>query len=113
MVVNQDGTYNGQNNPAKRGSAIVFFATGEGATTPTGIDGRVGAAPLARPVQAVQVRIGGRPAGVEYAGNAPGFVAGAMQVNARVSDDTPSGEVSLYLIVGTVASTAITRVWIE
>ena len=113
VVVNQDGTYNGPNNRAKRGSVIVFFASGEGATTPAGVDGRVGTTPLARPAQGVFVRIGGKASLVEYAGNAPGFVAGAMQVNARVPDDAPSGEVSLYLIVGTAASPPITKMWIE
>ncbi len=113
VVVNEDGTYNGPDHPAKRGSVIVFFATGEGVTTPAGVDGRVGAAPLARPVQGVFVRIGGRASELLYAGNAPNFVAGAMQVNARVPDDAPSGEVSLYLIVGTAASPPITKMWVE
>jgi uncharacterized protein (TIGR03437 family) len=113
VVVNQDGNYNSPDHPAKRGSVIVFFATGEGATNPAGIDGRVGAAPLARPVAPVFVRVGGKPAQVQYAGNAPGFVAGAMQVNALIPDDAPSGEVSIYLIVGTTASPPITKISVE
>jgi uncharacterized protein (TIGR03437 family) len=113
VVVNEDGSYNGPSHPAKRGSVIVFFATGEGVTDPAGIDGRVGAAPLARPVQPVFVRVGGKPAQLLYAGNAPNFVAGAMQVNVRVPDDAPSGDSSLYLIVGTTASPPITRISIE
>ena len=104
VVVNEDGSFNGPDRPARRGSVIVFFATGEGVTTPDGVDGRVGVAPLAKPVQAVQVRIGGKPAEVQYAGNAPGFVAGAMQVNVKVPDDAPIGDVSLYLVVGTAIS---------
>jgi uncharacterized protein (TIGR03437 family) len=68
---------------------------------------------LARPVAPVFVRVGGKPAQVQYAGNAPGFVAGAMQVNALIPDDAPSGEVSIYLIVGTTASPPITKISVE
>jgi uncharacterized protein (TIGR03437 family) len=78
-----------------------------------GIDGRVGVAPLAKPVQPVSVRVGGKVADLVYAGNAPNFVAGAMQVNARIPDDAPAGEVSLYLIVGTAASPATTKISVE
>ena len=106
MVLNEDGSFNGPERPAKRGSVIVFYATGEGATAPDGVDGRVAVAPLAKPMQSVQVRIGGKPAEVQFAGNAPGFVAGAMQVNVKVPEDAPTGDVSLYLIVGTVSSPA-------
>lgn len=105
-VVNQDGSINTPDRPAKRGSVIVFFASGEGATSPAGVDGRVGVAPLAKPTRDVSVRIGGRVADLIYAGNAPNFVAGAMQVNARIPDDAPTGEVSLYLIVGTASNNA-------
>jgi uncharacterized protein (TIGR03437 family) len=113
VVVNQDGSFNGPNRPAHRGSVIVFFASGEGATLPAGVDGRVGANPLARPAQSVSVRVGGRVADLLYAGNAPNFVAGAMQVNARIPADSPTGEVSLYLMVGTAASPPITKIFVD
>lgn len=112
-VVNEDGSFNSPDRPARRGSVIVFFATGEGATSPAGVDGRVGVVPLAKPVQPVSVRIGGKVADIQYAGNAPNFVAGAMQVNARIPDDAPVGDVSLYLIVGTSASPVITKISVE
>lgn len=113
VVVNQDGSFNSANRPARRGSVIVFFASGEGSTSPAGVDGRVGVAPLARPTREVSVRVGGRVADVLYAGNAPNFVAGAMQVNARIPDDAPTGEVSLYLVVGTASSPALTKIFVE
>ncbi len=113
VVVNQDGSFNGPGRPARRGSVIVFFASGEGSTSPAGVDGRVGVAPLARPTREVSVRVGGRVAEVLYAGNAPNFVAGAMQVNARIPDDAPAGEVSLYLVVGTASSPALTKIFVE
>ena len=113
VIVNQDGSFNTASRPAKRGSVIVFFATGEGTTTPGGVDGRVGVAPLAKPNLAVSVRIGGKVAELLYAGNAPNFVAGAMQVNARIPDDAPTGDVSIYLVVGTAASPPITKLSVE
>lgn len=113
VVVNQDGSVNAPDRPARRGSVIVFFASGEGSTSPVGVDGRVGVAPLARPTREVSVRIGGRVADVLYAGNAPNFVAGAMQVNARIPDDAPTGAVSLYLVVGTSSSPALTKIFVE
>ncbi len=113
VIVNEDGSFNSADRPAKRGSVIVFFASGEGMTTPAGVDGRIGFAPLAKPVEPVSVRIGGRPADVLYAGNAPNFVAGAMQVNARISNETPKGEVSIYLVVGDAASPALMKMFVE
>ncbi len=38
-VLNQDGSLNGDLNPAGRGSIIVLYATGGGETSPAGIDG--------------------------------------------------------------------------
>jgi len=113
VILNQDGSFNAANRPAQRGSVIVFFATGEGITTPGGVDGRVGVAPLAKPNQPVSVRIGGKVAELLYAGNAPNFVAGAMQVNVRIPDDAPTGDVSIYLVVGTAASPPITKLSVE
>ena len=47
---------------------------------------------------------GAASATVEYAGNAPFFVAGAVQVNARIPLDAPVGEASIYLVVGNFSS---------
>ncbi|MEO8099044.1 MAG: M12 family metallopeptidase [Acidobacteriota bacterium] len=113
VVVNEDGSFNARDRPARRGSVIVFFATGEGVTAPAGVDGRVGVLPLAKPTQEVSVRIGGRVAEVLFAGNAPNFVAGAMQVNVRIPEDVPAGEVSLYLVAGTASSPAGTMITVE
>jgi uncharacterized protein (TIGR03437 family) len=109
VVINEDGTLNRPDHPAARGSVVIFWATGEGLTTPAGVDGRVAVPPLAKPQLPVSVRIGGKVAEVQYAGNAPGFVAGAMQVNVRVPEDAPTGNVSLYFVVGeTVSQTGVT-----
>jgi uncharacterized protein (TIGR03437 family) len=83
-VLNQDGTLNGAAHPAPVGSVVTFFATGEGQTTPNGVDGKLAVGtPLPQPVQSVSVTIGGLPAVVEYAAAAPTLVAGVMQCNVR------------------------------
>ena len=40
-ILNQDSTLNSVDNPAARGSIIVFFATGAGQTDPPGTDGLI------------------------------------------------------------------------
>jgi uncharacterized protein (TIGR03437 family) len=83
-AVNQDGTINSAANPAKIGSYISLYATGEGQTTPPGTDGRLATSVLPRPLLSVTVTVGGQPAPVSYAGAAPGEVAGLMQVNVQI-----------------------------
>jgi uncharacterized protein (TIGR03437 family) len=90
-VLNQDYAVNGPATPAERGSIVQIFATGEGQTTPGGTDGKLAVAPLPRPLAAVRVRIGGIDADVQYAGAAPGLVAGLIQINARVPRDITPG----------------------
>jgi uncharacterized protein (TIGR03437 family) len=101
--VNQNGTPNGTGAPAPSGSVISLFATGEGQTSPAGVDGKTaGSAPPA-PIAPVSVTIGGVPATVNYAGGAPGSIAGMMQVNAVVPAGV-SGSVPVVVTVGGVSS---------
>jgi uncharacterized protein (TIGR03437 family) len=102
-ALNQDGTPNAPATPAATGSIVTFYATGEGATSPAGIDGKLGGAPLPQPLAQVAVTIGGMPASIKYAGGAPGIIAGVMQVNAVVPDGI-SGTVAVTISVGGVAS---------
>jgi uncharacterized protein (TIGR03437 family) len=104
-VLNGDGlTVNSAAAPAQKGGYISIFATGEGQTVPGGIDGQIASGALPHPAQAVQVLIDGRPAEVQYAGAAPGAVAGLFQVNARIPLDASSGSVPIEIHVGNVAS---------
>ena len=41
-IVNQEGSLNSAANPAARGSIVSLYATGEGETNPSGIDGMLG-----------------------------------------------------------------------
>jgi uncharacterized protein (TIGR03437 family) len=103
-VINQDGSFNSASNPAPRGSVITIFATGEGATNPQGVDGRLAVAPYTKPAQPVTVTIGGQPAEVQYGGGAPGEVAGMMQVNAVIPATIATGTATVTVSVGGSAS---------
>jgi uncharacterized protein (TIGR03437 family) len=104
-ILNEDGSLNTPQNPAERGSIVVFYGTGEGQTEPAGQDGQITGELLPHPLRPVSVLIGGREASVLYAGGAPGLVAGVVQVNARIPDDLPeSGAVPVTLQVGASAS---------
>ena len=83
-VLNEDGTLNSPTNPATRGSVVSLFATGAGPMDPLPTDGAVGAAPLPGISAPVTVEFDGWRGEVSYAGAAPGFVAGTVQVNARI-----------------------------
>ena len=103
-AVNQDGAINGSDHPAPAGSIVILFATGEGQTSPAGVDGKPAAAPLPNPVLPVEVSIGGRLARVLYAGGAPGEVAGVMQLNVEVPAGVGPGSVPVVLQVGNASS---------
>ena len=106
-VVNQDGTINSPANPAVRGSVVSIYATGEGQTLPAGVTGSVTQSITRTPALPVTVTIGGAPATVQYAGSAPGEIAGLMQVNAVVPAGAPAGAaVAVSVSVGGVASQA-------
>lgn len=93
-AINENGTFNGPSNPAPAGSIVVIYVTGEGATTPAGVDGEVIGSNLKRPLGAVRVRVGGievPAADIFYAGSAPTLVSGLMQINFRLPANTPTG----------------------
>ncbi|MEK7405329.1 MAG: glycoside hydrolase family 99-like domain-containing protein [Acidobacteriota bacterium] len=106
-ILNEDGTVNSSARPARSGSVIMLYATGEGQTNPAGVDGQVATGVLPKPLLPVSVTIGGLAAEVLYAGAAPGMVAGAMQVNARVPAATAAGAATpVVLTVGKTSSAA-------
>ena len=94
------------NADAKAGSVITVFLTGEGATTPPGVDGRVATAQpgrlnvYPRPLAPVTAKIGGLPATVQYAGAAPFNVTGLCQVNMVIPENVPPGNVPVEIVIG-------------
>lgn len=106
-VLNQDGSVNSATNPAAGGSVISIFATGEGQTLPAGVTGSVTQSITTVPVLPVTVTVGGVASTVQYAGPAPGEVAGVLQVNAVVPPGiAPGTAVAVTVSAGGVASQA-------
>ncbi len=86
---------------------MACFATGEGQTSPSGVDGKPAALPLPQPILLVSAAIGGQAVKPQYAGGAPGEVAGLMQVNVQIPTGIQTGSaVPLALMVGNVSSQA-------
>jgi uncharacterized protein (TIGR03437 family) len=83
-AINQDNSINGPGSPARPGSIISMYLTGEGQTNPSGVDGKPATKPYPAPVLPIAVTIAGQAATVTYAGGAPGLVAGVMQLNVQV-----------------------------
>ena len=78
-------------NPIHRDDVISIYLTGMGNTSPAveaGFPG--GSSPIATPLIAPTVRLGGVTLPVEFAGLAPGQV-GVYQINARVPRNAPTG----------------------
>jgi uncharacterized protein (TIGR03437 family) len=115
-ILNQNGTLNAAANPAVPGSTIVIYATGEGVTTPATLTGSVTPATgssFPAPSATVSVTIGGIDARILYAGEAPGLIAGVLQVNAVVPAGTPAGNQPVVLTVGGVSSPSSVTAAIE
>jgi uncharacterized protein (TIGR03437 family) len=104
-VLNHDGTVNSSYNPAAAGSVVYVYATGEGQTSPAGVDGKLEGLTPSKPVQAVTATIGGVAATVQSAsgvtGAVPGIVEVAVQVPATVAT---SAAAPLVLTIGGAAS---------
>jgi len=105
-IANSNGSPNSASNPATRGDTIVLYLTGEGETSPAGVTGKVTTvasppAPLTpAPLLPVSVTIAGQPANWSFAGEAPGFVSGVMQLNVVVPTGIPGGEQPIQVTIG-------------
>ncbi len=106
LAVNLNGTLNGAANPVAPGGYVILYATGEGATTPTGVNGKPApkTAPFPMPVHTVTALVNGTSAVVSYAGGAPGFVAGVMQVNLQIPATVTSGTLPVTLTIDNLTS---------
>jgi uncharacterized protein (TIGR03437 family) len=94
-AVNSDGTINTAVNSVRIGGFISLYATG-----------------WSDPKLPVIVTVGGIPAAVQYAGQAPGQPAGLMQINVQIPNGVqPGGYAPVALRVGDASSIA-GAVWI-
>lgn len=107
MIVGPEGAFGEPSAPARPGSVVTIYATGFGATSPAFAPGELPGA-AAPPVGAVEVSLGGVALSrqdVLYAGVTPGS-AGLYQVNIKVPEGAPDGELPVTISVGGVASPA-------
>jgi uncharacterized protein (TIGR03437 family) len=102
-ILNANSTVNSASNPAAKGSTVQIFGEGGGVLTPDElangqVDNVLGPPPVT--VAPVSVTIGGLPAQIAYAGQAPDQVAGVIQVNAVIPQNIGSGAQTVVLTVG-------------
>ena len=108
-IINQDGSVNSPTHPAALGSIITVYMTGLGQMMPAIADGAIGplTAPFPVPVLGVSASVGptyvptpSAMAPVLYAGQAPGLVAGTVQVNIKIPTGATTGATTLWVYVG-------------
>lgn len=103
-ILNQDGSYNSDKNPAPAGSVVSLFGTGEGLTTPALPDGALAlSTPYSKPNAPVTVTIGGKGADVIYAGAAPFLPIGVLQINAQIPEGI-SGDATVLVSIGGIST---------
>ena len=100
---------NNAGHPANAGDGVTLYITGAGQTNPAAVDGQPGGDgsagnPFLIPILPVTATIGGKSATVQFAGGAPGVVAGIMQVNVVVPSGLSAGAVPVVVQVGTTPS---------
>jgi uncharacterized protein (TIGR03437 family) len=80
--------------------------TGEGETSPAGVTGKVTtvAAPpqplTPVPLLQISVTVGGQPANYSFAGEAPGFVSGVLQLNVITPTNVAAGDQPIVVTIG-------------
>ena len=102
-----DGSVNSAAHPAAPGDWVSIYLTGAGATTQAGVDGLLPSGPSYLPNAKVSVTIGNLDCNVNYAGAAPGYVSGLVQVNAQIPASVASGsDIPVQVKIGTATSQA-------
>jgi uncharacterized protein (TIGR03437 family) len=113
LILNQNGKLNSAMEPAKKGSVITLFGTGQGEVTPVVPEGD--AAPSSPPAKTVAeptsdgttcltversvcVAVGSTFGQVQFSGLAPGF-AGLWQLNVKIPDTALSGTVPVRAVI--------------
>lgn len=104
-ALNQDESVNSSTNPAHPGDVIVLYGTGEGIVSPVPPDGAIAPSQASQPKLPITVTIGGVPAEVTYAGEAPGLISGVIQINAVIPTTiSPSDHVPVTWSAATYSS---------
>jgi uncharacterized protein (TIGR03437 family) len=101
----QGCTLNSLEYPAPAGSIVVLFATSSGILSGAMPDASVGVlGQLVPNFSQVSLTIGGQPAIILYAGNAPYELWGMLQVNATVPSGLASGPQPAVLTIGQIST---------
>ena len=104
-AVNADGKANGPSDPAFRGSTILIFATGLGATIPPSTTGEIASGTVEQPALPVSVTIGGLSAPVVDTVTVPGQLEGLFQIHVVVPIGVAAGtSVPIVLKAGAAQS---------
>jgi uncharacterized protein (TIGR03437 family) len=98
-AVNQDGSTNSADNPARAGSVVAIWATGAGVMDQSPLDGRI--APSAYFFGCCDI-VGSTDSTMVYDGAAPGMVAGVVQINVQLGRDS-----NIQLSVGSKISSQV------
>jgi uncharacterized protein (TIGR03437 family) len=106
-ILNSNESVNNQSNPAPKGGTVSIYATGEGVLVPPVATGSITgpSLPLPKPAAGVSVTVGGQPATISYAGEAPALVSGVLQVNVVIPSNIDSGNQLVVLTVGNNTNT--------
>ncbi len=112
-AVNEDGTVNSKSNPGAPGSVVAVFLTGAGTYNIEIDDGSIGPTtpPYPVPVIGVSAQFGGAqstlPGEVLFVGQAPGIIAGVVQMNLQIPEALNPGAVGLTVYFGNYPSPPI------
>ena len=105
-AINQDNSVNDGTHPAKAGTYISLYATGQGVVDGMPADGQPAPTNTLITAQIPNVFINGfqvPTSDVQFSGLAPGFV-GLWQINAKIPANVPPGQVSVFIIVDGIPS---------
>lgn len=106
IAQNQDYSLNTPASPAKAGSYVTVYFTGQGASSNQVATGAAAPLdPLSQPKAAANVFVGGVRGSIAFVGLTPTFV-GLSQLNVQLSLDTPAGNDTITLSLGTFSTSA-------
>ncbi|MGC9971093.1 MAG: SBBP repeat-containing protein [Bryobacteraceae bacterium] len=95
-AMNEDGSLNSADHPAKPGSVVAIWATGTGAIAAQ--DGEI--ATSAHDYYCCSIQASYGSVDVLYAGAAPSLVAGIAQINFRIRASSGSGVLIVQMVAG-------------
>jgi uncharacterized protein (TIGR03437 family) len=109
VIANQDGTLNTSANPAKAGSIVTLYMTGQGYISGMPADGDISNSALPTPYQPL-VYVGDQtfvpPENVLYSGLAPTLV-GVWQINVKIPNDVislPETPTQVFVVANSIVS---------